>query len=150
MNGTPVDLSAFVGVIDNALGVTEEKAEAKGLHLPAQYASGIDANTGQIIISSSQTKEVAISGLVNAESEAETSEGNFGKIGFRGILKKVMILLIVILAQMIGTAAGIEEVRDLVVGFYIANEGISVLENAGRMNVPVCKNFTKYLEQLRG
>lgn len=72
------------------------------------------------------------------------------KIGFRGILKKVMILLIVILAQMIGTAAGIEEVRDLVVGFYIANEGISVLENAGRMNVPVCKNFTKYLEQLRG
>ena len=72
------------------------------------------------------------------------------EIGFRGILKKVMILLIVILAQMIGTAAGIEEVRDLVVGFYIANEGISVLENAGRMNVPVCKNFTKYLEQLRG
>ena len=71
------------------------------------------------------------------------------KIGFRGILKKVMILLIVILAQMIGTAAGIEEVRDLVVGFYIANEGISVLENAGRMNVPVCKNFTKYLEQLK-
>ena len=50
------------------------------------------------------------------------------EIGFRGILKKVMILLIVILAQMIGTAAGIEEVRDLVVGFYIANEGISVLE----------------------
>lgn len=79
MNGTPVDLSAFVGVIDNALGVTEEKAEAKGLHLPAQYASGIDANTGQIIISSSQTKEAAISGLVNAESEAETSEGKFGK-----------------------------------------------------------------------
>ena len=72
------------------------------------------------------------------------------EIGFRGILKKVMILLIVILAQMIGTAAGIEEVRDLVVGFYIANEGISVLENAGRMNVPVCKNFTKHLEQLRG
>ena len=72
------------------------------------------------------------------------------EVGFRGILKKVVILLIVVLAQMIGTAAGIEEVRDLVVGFYIANEGISVLENAGRMNVPVCKNFTKYLEQLRG
>ena len=71
------------------------------------------------------------------------------EIGFRGILKKVMILLIVILAQMIGTAAGIEEVRDLVVGFYIANEGISVLENAGRMNVPVCKNLTQYLEQLK-
>ena len=69
--------------------------------------------------------------------------------GFRGILKKVVILLIVVLAHMIENAAGITGIRDIVIGFYIANEGISVLENAGRMNVPVCKNFTKYLEQLR-
>ena len=71
------------------------------------------------------------------------------EVGFKGILKKVMILLIVILAQMIENAAGITGIRDIVIGFYIANEGISVLENAGRMNVPVCKNFTKYLEQLK-
>ena len=69
--------------------------------------------------------------------------------GFRGILKKVVILLIVVLAHMIENAAGVSGIRDIVIGFYIANEGISVLENAGRMNVPVCKNFTKYLEQLK-
>ena len=71
------------------------------------------------------------------------------RVGFGGILKKVVLLLIVGLASIIGQALNIDSVRDLVIGFYIANEGISVLENAGRMNVPVCKNFTKYLEQLK-
>ena len=41
--------------------------------------------------------------------------------GFRGILKKVVILLIVVLTHMIGNAAGIAGIRDLVIGFYIAN-----------------------------
>ena len=69
--------------------------------------------------------------------------------GFRGILKKVVILSIVALAHWIGQAANVPGIRDVVVGFYIANEGISILENAGRMNVPVCKGFAKYLEQLK-
>ncbi len=72
------------------------------------------------------------------------------EVGFRGIIKKVVILLIVVLAHMIESAAGISGIRDIVIGFYIANEGISILENAGRMNVPVCKGLTKYLEQLKG
>ncbi|HBL81397.1 MAG TPA: holin, partial [Clostridiales bacterium] len=41
-------------------------------------------------------------------------------------------------------------IRDIVIGFYIANEGISILENAGRMNVPVCDKLAKYLEQVKG
>ena len=70
--------------------------------------------------------------------------------GFRGILKKFVILSVVALAHWIGQAANAPGIRDVVVGFYIANEGISILENAGRMNVPVCKGLTKYLEQLKG
>ena len=50
------------------------------------------------------------------------------EVGFRGILKKVVILLIVGLAHMIENAAGITGIRDIVIGFYIANEGISVLD----------------------
>ena len=69
--------------------------------------------------------------------------------GFRGILKKVVILCIVVLAHMIENAAGVTGIRDLVIGFYIANEGISILENAGRMNVPVAKQLAKVLEQLK-
>ncbi len=69
--------------------------------------------------------------------------------GFRGILKKVVILLVVALAYTVGHIVGVDSVRDLVIGFYIANEGISILENAGRMNVPVCKQLAVILEQLR-
>lgn len=71
------------------------------------------------------------------------------RVGFGGILKKVVLLLIVGLASIIGQALNIDSIRDLVIGFYIANEGISVLENAGRMNIPVCDKLTKYLEQLK-
>ena len=69
--------------------------------------------------------------------------------GFRGILKKVVILLVVALAYTVGHVVGVDSVRDFVIGFYIANEGISILENAGRMNVPVARQLTKVLEQLR-
>lgn len=69
--------------------------------------------------------------------------------GFRGILKKFVILLVVALAYTVGHIVGMDSVRDLVIGFYIANEGISILENAGRMNVPVCKQLAVILEQLR-
>ena len=69
--------------------------------------------------------------------------------GFKGIIKKVVILLVVAVAYTIGHAVGVDSVRDLVIGFYIANEGISILENAGRMNVPVCKQLSKILEQLK-
>ena len=69
--------------------------------------------------------------------------------GFRGILKKLVMLFLVVLTHMLETAAGITGVRDLVVGFYIANEGISILENAGRMQVPVAKSLANVLEQLK-
>lgn len=70
-------------------------------------------------------------------------------VGYRGILKKVVMLFVVMLAHMIEIAAHMDGIRDLVIGFYIANEGISLLENAGRMNVPVAKNLSAVLEQLR-
>lgn len=69
--------------------------------------------------------------------------------GFHGILKKVVILLVVAVAYTIGHTVAMDSIRDLVIGFYIANEGISILENAARMNVPVAKQLTKVLEQLQ-
>lgn len=71
------------------------------------------------------------------------------EVGFRGIIKKIVILLLVVLAHMIENAACIGGIRDLVIGFYIANEGISILENAGRMNVPVARRLAGVLEQLK-
>lgn len=70
-------------------------------------------------------------------------------VGYRGILKKVVMLFVVMLAHMIEIAAEMDGIRDLVIGFYIANEGISLLENAGRMNVPAARNLSAILEQLK-
>lgn len=71
------------------------------------------------------------------------------QVGFKGIIKKVVILIIVALAVEISTITGAESIRDLVICFYIANEGISILENAGRMDVPFLSKLKELLEQLK-
>ena len=71
------------------------------------------------------------------------------EVGFRGILKKIAILCIVVLAHELEVVVGIGGIRDLAVGFYIANEGLSILENAGRIGVPLPKKLMEVLEQLK-
>lgn len=71
------------------------------------------------------------------------------EVGYKGIIKKVGILIIVALANVISNATGADAIRALVIGFYIANEGISILENAGRMNIPYLKKLRIVLEQLK-
>jgi toxin secretion/phage lysis holin len=71
------------------------------------------------------------------------------KVGFKGILKKIAILMVVALAVEIGRVTGMDAVRGLIMGFYIANEGISILENVGRMDVPYLSKLKDILEQLK-
>lgn len=71
------------------------------------------------------------------------------EIGFRWILKKIALLCIVVLAHELEVVVGVGGIRDLAVGFYIANEGISILENCAKMNVPVARNLSNILEQLK-
>lgn len=72
------------------------------------------------------------------------------EIGFKGIFKKFCILLIVGMANiidvhMIGTGSTI---RGIVLCFYISNEGISVLENASRIGLPIPEKLKTILKQL--
>lgn len=69
--------------------------------------------------------------------------------GYRGIMKKVVILIIVALAVEISNITKTDSIRDLVICFYIANEGISILENASRMDVPFLSKFKYILEQFK-
>lgn len=70
------------------------------------------------------------------------------RTGFLGILKKFVILIVVALSHVVGEIASAPAVRDMVIGFYIANEGLSILENAARMNVKGTQNLKKFLIQL--
>lgn len=71
------------------------------------------------------------------------------KTGFKGIIKKTVILIITALAATAGRIADFNGLRDMVIGFYIANESLSILENAAKMDVPVVNKLKNILEQLK-
>ena len=72
------------------------------------------------------------------------------EVGFKGIFRKVLIFLLVGIAniidvQVIGTGAVL---RIAVIFFYISNEGVSLLENAGHLGLPIPEKIKTVLEQL--
>lgn len=73
-------------------------------------------------------------------------------VGFVGIAKKGLMLVIVAVAHILDTQVlgGTASVcRSTVIGFYLANEGISILENAGKLRIQMPKKLRDTLEQLR-
>lgn len=71
---------------------------------------------------------------------------------FIGLAKKALILIIVAVAhiidsQVLGGSASV--FRSAACGLYIANEGLSILENAGKLGLPMPKKLRNVLEQLR-
>lgn len=71
------------------------------------------------------------------------------KIGFRGIFKKVMILLLVAVAHAVDTVIGdYHFVRDTVIFFYIANELLSIIESVGKTNLPIPEVLRRSVETL--
>ena len=74
------------------------------------------------------------------------------EIGFRGIFKKVAIFVMIAVAHIVCThVLGYDSaaIRTAVIFFYIANEGLSVLENASRLGLPVPEKLKDVLSQLR-
>ncbi len=71
------------------------------------------------------------------------------EIGFKGIFKKIMILLLVGVTNLLGQATGIEGLRYIIISFYLANEGISIIENASILGLPVPEKVKDVLEQLK-
>lgn len=71
-------------------------------------------------------------------------------VGLKGIMKKVGYLIVVTLAVLLDKITGnTGAIRTIVVYFFVANEGISILENWGGMNLPLPKKIFEILEQLR-
>ncbi len=72
-------------------------------------------------------------------------------VGFKGIARKVCILIVVMLAVMLDRLIGTEGwmFRTLCAYFYIANEGISILENSAALGVPIPQKLRDILAQLQ-
>lgn len=71
------------------------------------------------------------------------------KAGFKGLVKKGVVLLVVWIGTLLDDATGSDYIRMAVVVFFIGNEGISLLENLGLMGVPYPAFLRRMLEALR-
>ena len=71
-------------------------------------------------------------------------------IGAKGIIKKVGYLIIVALSVLLDKVTGnTGAIRSLVIYFFVANEGISILENWGAMGLPLPKKIFEVLDQVK-
>ena len=89
-----------------------------------------------------------VTGVLCAVADRKLSS----EVGFRGIAKKALIFLLVGMAnvldvQVIGSGCVL---RTAVIFFYISNEGVSLVENAAHLGLPVPEKLKDVLAQLHG
>lgn len=89
-----------------------------------------------------------VTGVMCAVAEKRLSS----EVGAKGIMKKVVIFALVAIAHIIDTVilkgAGGSTFRTMVIFFYLANEGLSITENAAKLGLPVPQKLKAVLEQL--
>lgn len=97
---------------------------------------GIDYITGLVVAGVFHNSEKTATGAL--ESRA----------GWKGLCRKGVTLLIVIIAQRLDLMLGTTVIRDAVVIAFVANETISIVENAGLMGVPIPAAIIKAIDVL--
>ena len=88
-----------------------------------------------------------ITGVINAGLQ----HGLSSQVGFKGLLKKIVIFMIVAVGTLIDRIipATNAAVRMAVCMYYIANEGLSILKNAAEMGLPLPSALKRVLGQIR-
>ena len=87
-----------------------------------------------------------ITGVMCAIADKKLSS----EIGFKGICRKVIIFMLVGIAHVldVNVIATGSVLRTAVIFFYLSNEGVSLLENAAHLGLPVPEKLKDVLEQL--
>lgn len=83
------------------------------------------------------------------KSKKTIGGGASSREGFKGIIKKLCMLLLVGLAHELDSIMKVDCIRSTTVMFFLVNEGLSVLENMGLMGIKYPAFFVKALEVLR-
>ena len=130
-NGILAAIAAVGSWIANALGGWDASMQVLVALMVADYLTG-----------------VLVAAVWQRSSKSETGALD-SKAGFRGILKKCAILLLVWIGVLLDNATGVNYIRMAVVLFFVGNEGISLLENLGLMGVPFPAFLKRALEALR-
>ena len=98
---------------------------------------GIDYATGVILA------------LVFHASPKSSEGGLDSNVGWKGLVRKVSTLVIVLVAHFVDVLIGTEYIRDAVVIAFVVNEIVSILENCGLMGVPIPNIILRGIDVLR-
>ena len=123
-NGISVVCGVVGGVVVNLLGAWDKLLYVLIAFMVLDYLTGV------------------IKGIYQSRLSSE--------IGFKGLLKKVVILVVVAVANLVQTLIGDTfAIREIVIMFFVANEGISILENAAALYPNIPQQLKDVLLQLR-
>lgn len=124
-------ISTIGGALVNFVGGVDSVFKALIVFMIVDYITGI------------------IVAFVFHKSQKTKSGGVSSKEGYKGIVKKICMLMLVGIAHSLDSIMGVEYLRATTVIFFLANEGISILENVGLMGVKYPEFLRKALEVLR-
>lgn len=124
VNGLQVIVTVLGAFVGGLIGGLDSLAYALVLFVAVDYITGIMA------------------GVVEKKISSE--------VGFKGIFRKVVIFILVSIAHIIDSKilGNGSAIRTAVIFFYISNEGISILENSGRIGLPIPQKIMDILHQL--
>lgn len=94
-----------------------------------------------------------VTGLIAAaigKSKKTENGGLSSSVGWLGLAKKCMTLLLVLVAHRLDVTLGVDWVKTTVVVAFIVNETISIIENAGLLGIPMPSVLKKAVELLKG
>lgn len=128
-------ICAAAGVLGSVLsylfGGWDAALQALVLCMAADYLSGL-----------------AVAGIFKHSQKTETGGLN-SRVGFQGLVKKGMMLLIVLIAHQLDAVLATAYIRDGVCAAFLMNEVISMIENAGMMGIPVPKALKNAIDVLK-
>ena len=129
MNETKTAICSIIGVIGgmiaSAFGGWDAALTTLVLFMVIDYISGL-----------------TVAGVFHASRKTESGTLE-SRAGWKGLCRKGMTLLFVLIAYRLDLAIGVSYIRDTVIIGFIANELISIVENAGLMGIPLPSVITK-------
>lgn len=116
----------------------------------ASYLGGWDSalQTLLIFMAADYITGLMVAGIFH-KSDKTPGGGLESRAGFKGLCRKGVVLLIVLVACRLDLLTGSDFIRDSCVVAFVINEAISIIENAGLMGVPIPSVITKTLEALK-
>lgn len=116
----------------------------------ANFLGGWDNSmiTLVIFMSVDYISGLAVAGIFNKSPKSENG-GLESKAGFKGLCRKCMTLIFVMIAHRLDLMLGTDYLRNAVIIGFCANELISILENAGTMGLPLPEPIVNAVDVLK-